>query len=211
MQQQKYKVKYTVATYKEEKWKHRRSFKSPFLKFLLWWYNLCEIAKMLLILIKIHVLNVIDIWLNARQLIWKQRSTLSCRLGRGNQLLDLCWSKGRIKHSHNVTWFLLLKSRGTGCYGNYSIDQNIKAGCKGAFENPAISLHPLKTAFIHMWQRKAFLICGHFKGHDWKIEPLKCSYEFGNDRFNLFTQSGPLCDHVYSSLLRRYIDALLAG
>lgn len=103
-------------------------------------------------------------------MIWKQRSTLSCRLGRGNQLLDLCWSKGRIKHSHNVTWFLLLKSRGTGCYGNYSIDQNIKAGCKGAFENRAISLHPLKTAFIDMWQRKAFLMCGHFKGHNWKIE-----------------------------------------
>lgn len=85
--------------------------------------------------------NSIDvIWLNADSLGEGEGGAgRAAGLAWRARLSGSRWSKGRLEHSYNVTWFLLLKSRGTSCYGYYSIDPNISAGCKGTLP---VSLHP---------------------------------------------------------------------
>lgn len=92
--------------------------------------------------------NIDVVWLNADGLGEGEGGAgRAAGLARGARLSGSRWSKGRLEHSYNVTWFLLLKSRGTSCYGYYSIDPNISAGCKGTLENGTSVPSPSKGCF----------------------------------------------------------------
>ncbi len=124
---------------KEKKWGADDLFQVLFLNvLLLWWHNLCELVKMLLTLIKIHVswIMLISNWMQAIRVRSREAEKAEVAGWKEGSNYYVC-REVKVASNIAIMWpDFCCKKRDTSCYGNYSMDHWIKAVGEGTFKNP---------------------------------------------------------------------------